>query len=619
MEQKQITVEQDDYNGKIRTIASKMAVNKYNYFQGKGINLDEEISGNLDLVKNKISQIYKTIEEKIPGLDLPRDLNDKIAEYLLMNLKPDTVEINQVDNNGELSERIFKREVLGNKDQEEIDAHISKKSFNSDYSYSESDRMENQDEKQENLSEKYHGLDGDLFREIPIDDDIIEQYKDIGNVTAVFEDTDGGKIVFLDPNNEKYKIPEDEADEVEEEIFLKQRETEKNDENAKYGIDIDVKQCITNYKKNLHGLGIDGKLRAMYRNLVTSGAIEVVSNDSQYNEYRRESLYALLDSVKKENAVENSYDEDSYTLITKLGIFSRLMNDPIMQIDGEYQKELHDRLRNTDPELYSLLERDPKILEKIQTRGNTKYLMNAIIEIFGTSDSKSRGDFFQMAEEVSRTVDDKEIEEEVTDGFENYENDYKNFLIEKRNQEKRYRIKCALEAKMNNPIDMEQIPMSIRINMRKSTIEKLIKKAGVGTAINSFFTLKRINGDRGQTLEAVNELLNFDEIGNEGNYVSQITDKDIQIMRDQLNVLLENQNEKIAPYICVLGDIIAKASEREKAKIISADNLKTEEIVSKFGDGTDILKMRERKEGRIKSATFTLKSNDRPTNDDDAR
>ena len=56
---------------------------------------------------------------------------------------------------------------------------------------------------------------------------------------------------------------------------------------------------------------------------------------------------------------------------------------------------------------------------------------------------------------------------------------------------------------------IETMSPEVRKRVRKESIQRMIEKAGVGSAVNSYFTLNRIEGDKGQTIDAINELLNF--------------------------------------------------------------------------------------------------------------
>ena len=74
---------QGSYSERITEIASRLAINKYNANKGKNVDLNSEIKDNVASVNNKINAIRIEIEKKIPGLDLPKDLDDTIAEYLI--------------------------------------------------------------------------------------------------------------------------------------------------------------------------------------------------------------------------------------------------------------------------------------------------------------------------------------------------------------------------------------------------------------------------------------------------------------------------------------------------------------------------------------------------------
>lgn len=111
---------QRSYDEKITEIASKIAINKYNVFQGKNINLEAEISGNIDEVNTKINQVRNELEQKVPGLGLPKNINDTIAEYLLHSIDSGISDISQLANQNSVSDQIFKDVVLPNSERSDV-------------------------------------------------------------------------------------------------------------------------------------------------------------------------------------------------------------------------------------------------------------------------------------------------------------------------------------------------------------------------------------------------------------------------------------------------------------------------------------------------------------------
>lgn len=185
--------------------------------------------------------------------------------------------------------------------------------------------QESQNIHENRLEEKKYGVNSSKFKESEISEELIYAYDDLGKIRRVFEYEDGSKIVFIDPKNTLYKIPEGEPDEVEEEIMLKQMENEKLYQNIVYSNGkIDLMELIEEYKNGLKGLGIDAALREMYGRIVSKGAIEFLRDDNEINQYDRDTLFELLDAITPENSERNDYQEDSYTMVYKLGIFFKI-------------------------------------------------------------------------------------------------------------------------------------------------------------------------------------------------------------------------------------------------------------------------------------------------------
>ena len=120
---------QGSYSERITEIASRLAINKYNANKGKNVDLNSEINDNVASVNNKINAIRVEIEKKIPGLDLPKDLDDTIAEYLIGAIDSGITEISQLSVEEGLSTEIFKENVLPNKDREEVLEVMKKNEF----------------------------------------------------------------------------------------------------------------------------------------------------------------------------------------------------------------------------------------------------------------------------------------------------------------------------------------------------------------------------------------------------------------------------------------------------------------------------------------------------------
>ena len=157
------------------------------------------------------------------GVEVPRDLIDTIAEYLLRSVVSDSTDIDQLDSKGMVSEQIFTQVILKNADEQVVN-----KILQNDLSGPISAMPQESPNIHENrLEEKKYGVNSSKFKESEISEELIYAYDDLGEIRRVFEYEDGSKIVFIDPKNTLYKIPEGEPDEVEEKIMLKQMENEK--------------------------------------------------------------------------------------------------------------------------------------------------------------------------------------------------------------------------------------------------------------------------------------------------------------------------------------------------------------------------------------------------------
>lgn len=527
---------QEDYNEKITTIATKMAISQYNVMKGKNVNLDFKIAENIGSVKNKISQIYEEIEKKSLGITLPSNLNDTIAEYLLRTIKPGEFKIEEIGNIDIISTQILHKEILVDQEKKHI-----------------------YDEKKAQQTVSQNMLNSDTSIE------------EIGKIIESYKLNDGTEIVFLDPLDERFRIPVGESLDIEKEILEEEIRLSKVDEDFAFG-NINLETAINRYKEDMNGLKLDARLRKEYERLEAFGAIELVRNDNANNEYNREKLKLLLDAIRPEKAQENGFVNDSYTMSMKLAIYSRIMNDPIMQENGEYQNEILSTLKEADPELYALLEREPKILEIMQTISKCKNPSDAAIIIFGDSEPRSADEFLETMEKLAIKNRNIPINPDVTKGFGKYKKEYIEDLREKARQEERNKEKERIER-------MKNAPYEERVKYKKEQIIRNIEKTGIGPAIMATFSFNMIDRDSGEVLDIMGELLDFDEVGQDGNYASQISSKEIELMRRRLDSLLEHQTEERKPYIMFLGNVINRASELEKSKVISAENVDVKGVI----------------------------------------
>lgn len=527
---------QSDYKEKVSTIATKLAINKYNAMQGKNVNLNSEIDVNIQLVNNKISQIYNEIKNELIGINLPKDLNDTIAEYLLRSIKPGEFKIEKIGNTEKISQKIVFDEIL--KDEEKKEIYIENK---------------------ENEISILNELSND------------KKIEDIGTVIETITLENGTEFVFINPYDERFRIPENESKDVEIEIMNEQCRIGELEQDFAFG-KIDLETAIGEYKEGLNGLKLDARLRNVFGVLELFGAIELVRDDSPMNQYRRESLFALLEATKAENAEANGFEEDSYTMAMKLGIYSRILNNPAMNVNGKYQNEIKRKMKEANPELYMLLEKEPKVLEIIQTISGTDNPSDASIIIFGDSEPRSKEEFLQKMKELAEKNREIPLDPNVTKASKDYVKQNGAYFIELREEEKRREHREYLER-------IRSLPYEEKVQYRKNQIISNIEASGIGIAIASTFSKNMLDMDNGEIVEAIEEIFDFNDLDKTGNYVRQITAEDIELMKRRLDSLLEYQTEENRPYIMALGNIIKGATELEKGKILSADNIDVKTLI----------------------------------------
>lgn len=426
--------------------------------------------------------------------------------------------------------------------------------------YSEIDDVYNKETRSGKIDGKYTAI-SDL-------ESLQNSWNGIGRITNAFQGEDGGYIVMVhseeyDPVSEEDRLAEIEIQKYQDQMRNLACKMRNHEGNPKDGIE--------EYNSMLNGYGIDAALRTAHTNLILYGAREILDVN---NPYAWETFNSLLDAISPENAEQTGYLEDSYTMITKLGIYSRILNDPQIDQNSQRMQQLKEKMIKADPEIYALLERETQIVEKIQTITEKQDLIEAGLDLLGTIGALSREEFLEKIEAIREQLPNVQVDTKYTDKFRDYEAEYKleedYRERERQGSENRARRRAELIARSSEPEVFER---------KKNTAMHLMEKSRVGVAVSTFFSSTAIENDNGQNIEIMSQLLDFDKVGEEGNFVDKITSQDIEMMKRKLKELLRDQDDQKTPYICALGDIISKSTEREKGKVISAENIDVKDVI----------------------------------------
>lgn len=554
---------EENYSEKVTKIASKLAIEKYNSQKGKNINLEMEINDNIKLVSDKINSVKEEMEKIIPGLRLPLDIEETIAEYLLMSI--DGNGLQQLNDTTSMSITIFKEVVLPSKDKNEVLAYM----------------QENHEKGISNQLE-YDTIDEIFKIENAQVEMIKEKWSNIGEIIYIQERSDGTTMVFTNPDENSFVSQTDFDNE--KEITELENKAYKEFERNRFGNQKTTEEDIQICRENMHGNGIDAYLRDTYSNLILYGVREIIDGS---NNYATNRMNLLLEAINPQNANKNGYIEDQYTMIIKMGIYSRIMNDPYIDQNSEQMKCLKEKMREADAELYELIEKDPLILEKIQTSTQEPELLNAVIKHFETTDSISRDEFLDNIRTFSRNSTDLKFEKKYINTFADYQKQYEE---EYRNYKLREERKAGVK-----PKSIEE-----KLKNKKIAFRRISKDKGVGIAVNSFFTKQMLESDSGETLQMIHEFFDPDNSNPEENFIELVNEDDIKIMTNRLNVLIENQSNKTAPYICELGKLIKELSERKKTNVISSENVDVKSVIENIsGNASNIFGEQEKiDEGR---------------------
>ena len=396
-------------------------------------------------------------------------------------------------------------------------------------------------------------------------EDIPIPVDDIGSVVAAYRGDDGRTYVLVDPEDSRFGFANDNDKENEKEIAKRysyisslccdvERFPEKANENL---------ALIT---KNIEGLGIDAMLRYLREKVFSTNGNKFFDKDDSFY---RELLKRTLDATKK----DKSFAADNYTTVEQLAIFCEIMRNPMMR-DGDQKviKELTEMMEKANPKVYALAKKDPDLYSKLEAISELKSMENktndndkkdmiigpetVAIDIAGNTNPISPNETIEKIEDIMVNIDSQKIDD---------------YMIQKKEAEER---KARAQEKtqnflVNRRVTWKNMGVEDTIGRKRAAIINSMRKNGVGIAVSSFFSEGSLKTDNGEIPMIMSQLLDFENNDENNEFINMITSEDIRIMKERLEKLLENQDDKKKEYICTLGKIVSNAVEKDK--ILSAD------------------------------------------------
>lgn len=396
-------------------------------------------------------------------------------------------------------------------------------------------------------------------------DDIPISVEDIGSVVAAYRSDDGNTYVLVDPDDPKFKFADENDKENEKDIMKKysyisslccdaERFPEKTDENL---------ELITNV---LEGLGIDAALRYLREKVFSTNGNKFFDKD---NSFYREFLKRTLEATR----TDKSFAADNYTTVEQIAIFCEILRNPMMRDgDPEVIKELTESMEKANPEVYALAKKDPDLYSKLEAISELKSMENksndsdkkgmmvgpetVAIDIAGNTNPILLSETLEKVENIILNMDSKKVDDYISQK-------------EEAERKKTRDLEKTQNFVTNRRISWKNMGVEDNVGRKRAAIINSMRKNGVGVAVSSFFSEGSLKTDNGEIPMIMSQLLDFENDGENSEFIDMITSEDIRIMKERLEKLIENQDNAKKEYICVLGKIVSNAVEKDK--ILSAD------------------------------------------------
>lgn len=579
------------YNSKIESIAGMLAVNKYNIKKGKKVNFETEKQANEIEVKNKIGTIRKELEGKIPGLTLPATLSHIIADQMLERIDSGITEISQIDRESNFSSSIFEKSILPKLDMDDVKKCIDaneRNGISNAYAYPQIKAMYDfaKDPEKEmdlvmiDLPETMKNLGPGIKMYVPKEGN---EYNRFGEkVQVMVECANGSKISIIESDKPDEKINEEQALEVAEietradlinELSLQCRE---NPNDAML-----IEDNLKKYDDALIGLGIDAALEDVFEKIESYGIGMFFDEDYQYNV---QSFDKLLDALQPETAKARGLNDDSFATTWKMGVMSQVFGYSKDNPNDERVNAALGKLRNIEPELYSILENNPLAFEQLQTVAKSSYPNKITTMITGTTQSVDKEEYIrqlQRALEVNKNV---QVEPQYTTKQVDYATEIKPGWDDAR---ERREAEAEAQSKPQPKVSQEDI-----LKRKKQVLLGIAKARGVGKMLERQF-MHFAQTDK-SVLGLIEEFFDPENRGQEGNLLDSLTIEDCEGLKNaitQISIIQNNdttRNFRFENCIQLLGNTIANESAKlSKKQVLSADKLGVKDIVQQFSDEND--------------------------------
>lgn len=315
--------------------------------------------------------------------------------------------------------------------------------------------------------------------------------------------------------------------------------------------------------------GRDAALRYIENELDENGIEFLTQNNLGKGLFERMSTL-----LKHDRETGTGIEDDNYTIFNKLKLFS-VINEEYKKgniTDSDF-KDFEEQMKDMDPELYEIFQKNPALLEVIQKDlfdskdVNTNDSNNLAIKFAGKSESLARGETLMALNEYARK--NPECQKEPTG---NVPQPVGEEIIIEPPTKKTY-IPPANTIKSPREVIEHNKGMMLRCYNEKG-IETVLKALSKNSTAEQL-SLKA----RTAWLESIAELFDPEKVGTEESIIR--TEEDWSVVKEHLKNICDNENAYM--YVQKLGAAVKNVSDSEKEKKVFSVGT-VEEIVERFSE-----------------------------------
>ena len=295
------------------------------------------------------------------------------------------------------------------------------------------------------------------------------------------------------------------------------------------------------------------------------------------NELGKAFFKKMSEILKNDRETGTGIKDDNYTIFSKMELFTRVRNAfKEGKINSEDLKNYENQMKDMDPNLYELIEKNPAILETIQKEHydekdvNSNNSQELAIKFFGDSESHSREETLNNLAEYAKN--NPECQQEP-----------KGDVPHPRGEE--FVIEPSTKIKYIPPKSAEKTPRDI-IELNKRLLCKCYERNGIEGVLRAAFknsTATQLNTKtKIAWMETIAEMLDVEKVGTEESIIRN--ESDFVALKEHLKEICKEESSYT--YATKLAEAVKNISENEKnTSLFKVEPV--EIIVGRFAENTD--------------------------------